>query len=77
MKKNITWAVLLGVIALSSCGLNAEKSKEVKEVSTQKEATVEVDEMKAAEVQLDEGTKELKASTEATKAELDQILNDL
>ena len=77
MKKFFTWALLLWVITLSSCGEKTAEAGEKKETPTKTERIVEVEKMKEAEAELDAGTEDLKVSTEEAKSELDQILNDL
>ena len=78
MKKIILALTVATSISFFSCGEQKKDSKSTEERDVQStEATVDVTEIGKTTNQLDSDVDHLNTSTEETKKELDELLNDL
>jgi peptidoglycan hydrolase CwlO-like protein len=78
MKKTILTAIVVTSISFFSCEGQKKDSKSTEETKVQNtEATVDVSEIEKTTNQLSSDVDHLNTSTEETKKELDELLNDL
>lgn len=78
MKKTFLYASIIGLCTLSACSNNSsetESEKEVKNLNPKQSSNEAMVDQPSENIE--ESINELKNSTEETKQELDELLNDL